>query len=182
MLWLLLSLPLAALLAYLHPRIWIRLDVRAFEANGSKDSLLQTFHRQRTTWRIAAGLLICAVGSFPLWATGFPALLVAVGVLCGQVAWWLYAFNTGLNVARNLPYVGKYHVSWNPNAAAFPDRYVWQKASQQVYPGWPAPEAEDLAVVAVAGPLLQRLLRRCLWVGLATAAALVAGGVVVAHL
>lgn len=170
--WLLLTLPLAVLLSWLHPRVWVPLDVKRFTANGSKDTLLRTFHRQRGTWRALFGLLIALLGAGPLLLAGaaLPFLLLASAVAVWELAYWLYDFNPRLNVARNLPYVGKYHVSWNPNASEL-DRYVWRKAWLQVREkGEVAPPAqEDARVVAVAGPLLQQLLTKWLYIGGAVA-------------
>ncbi|WP_426491053.1 hypothetical protein [Hymenobacter sp. 102] len=162
--WLLLTHPLAWLLTWLHPRIWVRLDVRRFVKAGAVDTLLRTFHRQRATVRGIVMVLIAVLASLPAWGYWLPFGLSMAGLLMLQAAYWVYDFNPRLNVARVLPYVGKYHVSWNPNAAYFPDRYVWRRAWEQVRaPDVTTPPGyEDQQVVAVAGPMLQRLLRNLL--------------------
>ncbi|RSK50135.1 hypothetical protein [Hymenobacter rigui] len=164
MLWLLLTHPLAWLLTYLHPRIWVKLDVRRFVQAGAVDTLLRTFHRQRATVRGIVMVLIAGLASLPTWGHWLPFGLSMAGLLILQAAYWLYDFNPRLNEARNLPYVGRYHVSWNPQAAYFPDRYVWRRAWEQVRaPDETAPPAyEDRQVVNVAGPLLKQLLQNLL--------------------
>jgi uncharacterized membrane protein len=162
--WLLLTHPLAWVLLYLHPRIWVKLDVRQFVKDGAKDTLLRTFHRQRATVRGIVMVLVAGLASLPAWGHWLPFALSFIGLLVLQLAYWVYDFNPRLNEARNLPYVGRYHVSWNPNAAFFPDRYVWRRAWQQVRkPGETIPPGyEEERVVAVAGPMLQWLLRHLL--------------------
>jgi hypothetical protein len=167
------ALPLALWLSWLHPRKWVPIDARAFVADGSADSLLGKFHRQRFTIRAAVGVGISLLAAAPLSGHWRSLVLLALAVGAWQAGYWLYYFNPALNVARNLPYVGKYHVSWNPSASLL-DRYVWRKASAQVHPGQVPPDHEDALVVAIAGPLYQRLLRTCLL--LATAAALLLSG------
>lgn len=165
MLWLLLTHPLALLAYWLHPRIWVRLDVQRFKLNGSNDSLLRTFHRQRATWRTIVTVLIAVLASLPAWGHWLPCSLSLLGLLAIGTAYWLFDFNPRLNLARNLPYVGEWHVSWNPAGAYFPDRYIWHRAWEQIRkPGDPmaAPAYEDLRVVAVAGPLLRKLLQNLL--------------------
>jgi hypothetical protein len=167
MLWLLLTHPVALMLYYLHVPFWIKLDVKRFTANGSQNSLLRTFHRQRATWRILFSAVVALLASLPAWGT-WPMYGISVAaLLLLATAYWYYAFNPGLSLARNLPYVGKYHVSWTPDAAFFPDRYIWRRAWRQVrQPEEAAPPAkEDLRVVAVAGPMLKQLLNRIMWAG-----------------
>lgn len=165
--WLLLTVPLALLLAVLHPRVWVPLDVKKFVGNGAKDTLLRTFHRQRAWWRGGIGLLISVLAAWPIRHEYFAGALLATAVVAWQLGWWLFDFNPRLNLARKLEYVGKYHVSWNP-AASYLDRYVWHRAWLQVRrPDETAPPArEDLRVVAVAGPLFEYLLRQ--WLLLST--------------
>ncbi|MET4106063.1 hypothetical protein [Hymenobacter sp. UYP22] len=178
MIWLLLTHPLAWLLTWWHPRIWVKLDVRRFVKAGAKDTLLRTFHRQRATLRGIIMVLIAVLASTPAWGHWLPFGLSIAGLLILQAAFWLYDFNPRLNVARNLPYVGKYHVSWNPQAAYFPDRYVWRRAWEQVKaPGEVAPPAfEDRYIINIAGPLLRELLKN-LWVNGCVAYALLITGI-----
>ncbi|MDF7810681.1 hypothetical protein [Hymenobacter sp. YC55] len=165
MIWLLLTHPIAWLLYWLHPRIWVKLDVKRFTEDGSKNSLLRTFHRQRATWRAIVTIVVAVAASLPTWGYWLPFGLSLIGLLALAAAYWTFDFNPRLNVARKLPYVGEWHVSWNPNGAFFPDRYIWTRAWQKVrgprdssYP----PEFEDLRVVAVAGPMLRQLLHNIL--------------------
>lgn len=163
--WLLLTHPLYLLWSWLHPRLWIKPDVRRFEANGRDDTLLGTFHRQRATWR-GLGLVVPALlaslpaGSWPLY------LLSTAGLLAIGGGYWLWWFNPHLNLARRLPYIGRYHVSWNPDAAWL-DRQVWRRAWLQVRaPGEVGPPVrEDLRVVARAGPLYELVLHVALLAG-----------------
>ncbi|SNC62165.1 hypothetical protein SAMN06265337_0615 [Hymenobacter gelipurpurascens] len=166
MLWLLLTHVVAFQLFRLHPRIWLQADVKRFTENGSKDSLLRTFHRQRWMWRCLITLAIAFTASLPVWGNWLAFGISFLGLLLLGTAYWVYYFNPALNEARKLPYVGKYHVSWNPLAAYFPDRYVWRRAWLQVRaPGETVPPAqEDLRVVAVAGPMLKTLLGK-VWIG-----------------
>jgi hypothetical protein len=151
--WLYLTLPLAVLLSVWHPRVWVALDLHRIQANGSDDTLGRTWHRHRFSWRLAVALVIAVLAALPIAPTGFPAVVLASAVLIWQGAWWTYDFNTRLNVARNLPYVDKYHVSWSPNAAAFPDRWLWQRALRQ------APHYATRPLVSeIAAGLLRELL------------------------
>lgn len=162
--WLLLTVPLALLASWYHPRWWVRLDVQAFVRDGAKNARTHTFHRQRFTWRLAVALLVALAGAAPLLRVhGLAYVLLATALLVWQAAYWTYDFNPRLNVARQLPYVGRYHVSWSPDAAAFPDRYIWQQVEAQLPDeGTRQPEHLRALRVELAAVLLEDVLRKVL--------------------
>lgn len=174
--WLWVTLPVALFLSWLHPRVWPRFDVREFNTNGSKDSLLETFHRQRFTWRAVIATVINLLAIAPLYRHPASGALLGGAFMVWQMAYWTYDFNPRLNLARNLPYIGKYHVSWNPRASLL-DRYVWLHAWLKVAtPDETEPPAqEDLRVVAIAGPLYKKVLTWILRIGLLLAGILASG-------
>ena len=174
MLTLLLAHLAALALSWYAPRFWVWMDVRAFQADGAKDSLHQSFHAQRLTWRVAVLLLVTALASVPARHGGQWAFTASgVGLVAIGAAYFFYDFSPRLNRARNLPYVAAYYVSFDPRAALFPDRYLATQAVAALpeLPGfdaarllrlrqaWAAARLERLGVQVVeAGALLYLVL------------------------
>jgi hypothetical protein len=160
-----------ALLAY-APIFWIRKDASAFAADPARDVFHRRFHRQRLTWRLAATAAIALLGSLPSLRAGWgPYLLASAGLASVGLAYFFYAFNPGLNQARQLPYVDRYYVSADPRAAWFPDRWLWQRACR-TYPGASSAELRRL----YAGHLLRQLCRWVLLAGVIVYAGCLAAG------
>lgn len=165
-LFLLLQLP--PLLGYYYQvPYWIKRDAAAFALNPANDTFHQVFHRRRLLVRAATSMLLALVPAIPLALDGqwLAAALNIVALLSIGVAYWSYAFNPGLNRARHLAYVPDYYVSFDPNAAYFPDRLLWARACRQVYPDRPVAYVDDPAVETAAGALLEKILRLLLRLG-----------------
>lgn len=163
MAWLLLTHAAALALFWYAPRFWAAKDAAAFLANGSADSLHQVFHCQRDTWRGIVTGLLAALASLP--ALPHPAAFRTsfLGLSCIGFAYFFYDFNPRLSRARGLP---AYYVSFDPNAALIPDRWLAGKAKAK----WPALATMDPASMqriwqGAASRLLERLTVQVLETG-----------------
>lgn len=148
---LLFTLPAAALFAYWHPRWAARRDWKAIQDNGSKDSLKENFHFMRGVQRGILQTLVSVVAAAPLLPNVGPFLFVAVGVGVASLGHFFAEFNPKLSNLRSLRFD---YVSSDPQAAYFPDRYVWGKASAMF------PTASTEYVRLVAGKLYRELLTK----------------------
>ena len=120
---------LAALaLCWYAPRFWVAQDVKAFNANPTNDTFHGRFHRQRLMWRIGSWVLVSLAASEPALPHWGAFACSAGALLAIGAAYFLYDFNPRLNKARGLAYVGQYYVSFDPNAALFPDRWLADRA------------------------------------------------------
>jgi hypothetical protein len=166
-LFLLLQIP--ALLGYYYQvPYWVKRDAAAFALNPTDDTFHRKFHRQRLLIRIGTSLLLALVPALPLALAGHPvaAVFSAGALLSIGTGYWSYAFNPGLNRARNLPYVSAYYVSYDANAAYFPDRRIWSQAYAKAHPGQPVVHVYDEQVEAVASTQLEEVLRLLLRLGI----------------
>jgi hypothetical protein len=136
--WLLLTHAATLALCWYAPRWWAAKDAAAFLANGSADSLHGVFHRQRATWRFGFLVLVSTVASLPLRHSPDAAACSSTALLALGAAYFLYDFNPRLSRARGLP---EYYVSFDPQAARFPDRWLAGKAKAQ----WPQLDTMDPA-------------------------------------
>lgn len=121
----------AGLLASIYnPIWWANFDAKAIRANGSQDSLLSTFHRQRGTWRVAVGIVISALSITPLLFRDnsiYLAVLLFVAQLAFNLCYFFAEFNPRLNVATGATYKSQWYVSWNP-LGSWTDRFIWGRA------------------------------------------------------
>ncbi|AWM31342.1 hypothetical protein [Hymenobacter nivis] len=157
---------LAALaLCWYAPRFWVAQDVKAFNANPADDTSHGKFHRQRLTWRVALGVLVALTASEPA-LPHWGAFACSSGALLSfGAAYFFYDFNPRLNKARGLAYVGQYYVSFDPNAAWFPDRWLARRA-RAALPTYGQPSAVlDANRRAYAARQLQQLGRWVLETG-----------------
>lgn len=165
MIWLLTNALALGAFWYL-PRWWVKQDVAAIQADGSKDSLHEDFHRNRAILRASTLLLVSGLGAAPWIHAGWgPWALNGVGLFSLGAAWFFFDFNPRLSKARGLP---TYYVSSDSRAAWMPDRYIWQKTVKAC----PPPKAVEPSIDWVlcrkqcAANLLKRLLRQVLAAGL----------------
>ena len=113
---------LAALVFYwLSPGYWAVKDLAAFAANGAADTLHQDFHRQRLALRTGMAALVALAASAPAWAHWGAFACSSGALLAFGAAYFFYDFNPRLSGLRGLP---AYYVSFDPNAAWFPDRWL----------------------------------------------------------
>lgn len=120
---LLISHALAAVLIVVLTEVEIRYNLNRIADNGSKDSLRDTFHRQRGTLRALAVLLIMAAAAWPAWGH-WKAYAQSMGaVLFWTIGWFPFRFNTGLNTGRGLD---KYYVSFTTWASKWDKWFVKQ--------------------------------------------------------
>ncbi|KAA9333424.1 hypothetical protein F0P96_10670 [Hymenobacter busanensis] len=98
-------------------------NARRIQRDGAKDSLHDTFHRQRFTLRAAVAVLVASGASLPAWGHWLSCGLSAWALLVAGAVWFGYRFNTGLNRARGLP---AYYVSFATFASRF-DRFIADK-------------------------------------------------------
>ncbi len=173
--WLLLAHAVALGLYWYAPYFWLKKDAADFGKDVTKDTFGRTFHRQRLLWRVGFAVLVALLASLPSFASSSAVLigylLSSIGLLAIGTGWYGYVFNPGLNLARKLPYIGKYHVSWAANAS-FLDQFIWQQAWERVYLETKShqfdfvPGQRDEAVIPVAAKMLREWLLKGLLGGL----------------
>lgn len=160
--WLSLTYPAYAWWTWKHPKVWIPIDVKAFDEDGSNQSLGQVFHRQRGTWRIVGAALPAIL---IVWILGYclqqfwVVLLPLVALVVMHGAYWVWYFNPNLSRARKLDYIDTWHVSWAANAS-YLDKHVWTAAWELVYPNKPLiPGEYDLQVAVKSRDIYPGILR-----------------------
>lgn len=159
---LLLTLPLAAWLLYWLPERAAQMDYKAIEANGSADTLKKWFHFWRAFWRGAWIALVSVMSAVPLYHHPLAWQLLTLATGIPGLGWFFYRFNPRLSQLRGK---NPYYVSFAPDAAYFPDRYLVMKA-YAAYPTYDGPGGNDEHAqelrAHMAGQMLQRLLLRVL--------------------
>ena len=119
--WFLLPAHVAACVAWVYCINWeVRENYRLIQADGSRDSLHQSFHRTRTLIRLLAGLLLSFAASLPLWHNGRAMALSVLALLLLFGGIFVYLFNPQLNLARGK---AEDYVSQAPNASLL-DRFM----------------------------------------------------------
>lgn len=161
-----------------NPRWWANFDAKAIRANGSADTLLSTFHRQRATWRLVVALAVGLLGVLPLLITavirlldGLPAFLFGGGWLtlllfAGQFSfnllYFFAEFNPRLNLATGASYKSKWFVSWNPKGSWL-DRQLWRRAWKSQGKPLPPVNGPDATTQQLAGEDLEHLSTLAKW-------------------
>jgi hypothetical protein len=168
--WAVLGYLMALFWFWLHPRLWVPTDVAAFNADGSQQSLGQTFHEQRLFWRGFATIGPALLATLPIalhCERFWPTCWAVLGLVQLAAGYWLWWFNPHLNLARKLDYVGEYHVSWAANASWL-DRTLWGLAWERVYGHMDPvkPGVRDEAVIPIAAQEYKIWLRDCLCGGI----------------
>lgn len=116
------TIPAAFFVLYKLPFWEAARDKKAFDANGSADTLHQAFHFWRGARRGVLQGLIVAGAAAPLLAVGFaPWGRLAAGLGVASLGWFFFAFNPQLSRLRGLD---PYYLSADPRAALFPDRLL----------------------------------------------------------
>ena len=162
MLALLLTHLVALVFYWLSPGYWAVKDVAAFAANGAADTLHQDFHRQRLALRAGMAALVALAASAPAWAHWGAFACSSGALLAFGTAYFFYDFNPRLSGLRGLP---AYYVSFDPNAAWFPDRWLAGRA-RTALPTYGQPSAVlDANRRAYAARQLQQLGRWVLETG-----------------
>lgn len=162
---LLLTHPAALLVLWRHPYWWVRRDVARIAADGAGQTLTRAFHAGRTWWRAGFVGSVAALASLPLILSGVTPYLVSTAALATiGAAWFAYYFTPALNVARDQPYIGRYHVSWAVGASWL-DRTIWGRAWRRGGHSGPPPDYPEPVTVALAATELRRVLTAALVAG-----------------
>lgn len=161
----------------------VRENVRRIVANGSLNTLHQLFHRQRKTIRGVAMVVLSCVPMLAFRGHAGGMALAFVATFTYLVAYFVRTFNPRLNARRNLPYINRFYVSADPDAAVWPDKWIYARAlceAEQIASlGYDAESIPHLAA-QLASAKLQRQLNLILFVGIALSFALYVAATVLA--
>lgn len=154
--------------SYYNPRFWAAYDAKAIQANGSADTLLSTFHRQRATLRLTVALVIALLATLPAVWLKYPQLAywLAAGQFTFNLLYFFAEFNPRLNLATGLAYKGQWYVSWNPKGSKL-DSHLWARAWKKQGYQPPPVNGPHPATQQLAGDELRYLSRFAKWLGYA---------------
>ena len=154
--------------SYYNPRFWAEYDAKAIRANGSQDTLLSTFHRQRATWRLAVAGVLAVASTLPAFWLNRPALgaWLLAGQLTFNLLYFFAEFNPRLNLATGVDYKSKYYVSWNPKGS-WMDAQLWARAWRRQGHPMPPINGPHPATQELAGEELRYLSWFSKWLGYA---------------
>lgn len=151
-----------------NPRFWAKTDAAAIKANGSQDTLLSTFHRQRATLRLLTAIGVALFATLPALWLKYPGLAywLASGQIVFNLCYFFAEFNPQLNEAMQLPYKSRWYVSWNPKGSRL-DATLWARAWKAQGRTAPPINGPDAATQELAGDELRHLSTFAKWLGYA---------------
>jgi hypothetical protein len=154
-------------------------NVLRIDKDGARNSLHQLFHRQRKTIRGIAMVVLSCIPALAFWGHPLSMLLDGLSTFVYLLAYFVRTFNPRLNVKRELPYIDRFYVSFDPDAAGWPDKWIATRAKKAAAVtiasakllGWDNLNEEDLAR-QYASSNLQSQLNIILFSGIAVSIAL----------